>query len=167
MWFCKATQALTSLPYREPEWVQYSFGCQRKCGRQDVLKIIKWVPPISYTSLNSTHIISQRLSIIFLPPSVHHSSTAHLTYTDIAPAIICFHILLINHIWKVLWSLICLCISSQRRSRQGWSGTSTSTAGRRSASRPRGKAWSTSSPQCRDSSSSLGTIPSSYTAGIS
>lgn len=67
-------------------------------------KMIKWEPPISYILLNSTHITSQRLKSTFLSPPVHHSSTAHLTYTDIAPAIICFHRLLINHIWKILWS---------------------------------------------------------------
>lgn len=67
-------------------------------------KMIKWKPSISYISLNSTHITSQRLKSTFLSPPVHHSSTAYLTYTDIAPAIICFHRLLINHIWKILWS---------------------------------------------------------------
>lgn len=86
-----------------------------------------------------------------------------LTYTDIALAIICFNRRLINHI-KRYCRLICA--FPLRRNRRGWSGTFTSTAGRRSASPRREKAWLRSSPQCRDSSSSLGTIPSLCTAGI-
>lgn len=106
-----------------------------------------------YMSLNSTHIPSQRFSLTSMPPGA----------APISPPQICRTLnllwLLLNRIWKILWYLVYLFISSQRRNRRGWSDTSTSTAGRRSASRSRGKAWLTSSPQCRDSSSSLGTIP--------
>ena len=52
-----------------------------------------------------------------------------------------------------------------RRTRRGRCVSSTSTAGRRWASPPTGKGWSTSLPRWRNSSSSLGTTRSPSTAG--
>lgn len=53
----------------------------------------------------------------------------------------------------------------QRRTRAGRSGSSTSMAGLKWASPAMERAWSTSSPPCRSSSSNRGTIPSPCTAG--
>lgn len=99
--------------------------------------------------------------------SLTHSPAVHFTPADTSPASMGSHW---NYIWMITASHNQGCLRyflpPLRRSRRGSSATSTSTAGRKSASQPRAKAWSTSSPRCSNSSSGRGTTPSSYTAGI-